>query len=77
MSTAVQDVCCSPAVNGGAVVSDVDRAAAVDEVLALYTNDVGYGVEKLVTEMEHACQAAKIVSHACTSSQKGVGWWGR
>lgn len=39
--------------------TDAEKAAIVDELLDFYKSDSQYGVEASVTQMEHACQAAK------------------
>ncbi len=33
----------------------------VNDILEFYLADGAYGVESLVTQVEHACQAAKLV----------------
>lgn len=40
-------------------VSEAEKWAIVDELLDFYKTDSQYGVESSVTQMEHACQAAK------------------
>lgn len=39
--------------------NDAERVAIVDELLDFYKSDSQYGVESSVTQMQHACQAAK------------------
>ena len=43
------------------MVSDEQKGKVVDEILEFFASDGQYGVETLVTQMEHACQAAKLV----------------
>ncbi len=37
------------------------KEAVINEIFEFFDKDAQYGVETLVTQMEHACQAAKLV----------------